>query len=182
MRWPGTSFMIQSFLIQSRLATFHNYSWCRPTAGAGVHLVGSGGQRSAHIWGKCLTKPAIKWKLWGWTTPVPSRIKSIAPIRRQPAWELLNAPASVSLGTVAMISAQRLSQQAAASTSRAISWPFDHCIVMRSSTRMMMVSTGRIPERRAVEGAVLAMAMTMMTARVKRTRRAVRKEPGKGTE
>jgi len=31
-----------------------------------------------------------------------------------------------------------------------------------------------------VEGVVLAMAMTMMTARVRRTRRAVRKEPGKG--
>jgi hypothetical protein len=33
---------------------------------------------------------------------VPSRIKSIAPIRRQPVRERLNAPASVSLGTIAM--------------------------------------------------------------------------------
>jgi len=43
---------------------------------------------------------------------------------------------------------------------------------------MMMMRTGRIKERRAVEGTVLAMAMAMMTARVRRTRRAVRKEPG----
>ena len=45
---------------------------------------------------------------------------------------------------------------------------------------MMMMTTGRIPERRAVDGAVLAMTMTMITARVSRTRRAVRKGPGKG--
>jgi len=43
-----------------------------------------------------------------------------------------------------------------------------------------MMTTGRIPERRAVEGAILAMAMTMTTARVRRTHRAVRKGPGKG--
>jgi len=43
-----------------------------------------------------------------------------------------------------------------------------------------MLTTGQIPERRAVEGAVLTMAMTMMTARVRRTRREVRKGPGKG--
>jgi len=42
-----------------------------------------------------------------------------------------------------------------------------------------MMTTGRIPEHRAVEGANLAMAMTMTTARVRRTRRAVRKGPGK---
>ena len=47
---------------------------------------------------------------------------------------------------------------------------------------MMMMRTGQIPERRAVDGAVLAMKMTMMTARVRRTRRAVRKGPGKGRE
>jgi len=45
-----------------------------------------------------------------------------------------------------------------------------------------MMTTGRIPVRRAVEGAVLAMAMTMTTARGRRTRRAVRKGPGKGRE
>jgi len=48
---------------------------------------------------------------------------------------------------------------------------------------MMMMRTGRIPESRAVDGAVLAMTMTMMTARVRRrTRRAERKGPGKGRE
>jgi len=45
-----------------------------------------------------------------------------------------------------------------------------------------MKRTVRIPERRAVEGTVLAMAMTMTMARVGRTRREVRKEPGKGRE
>jgi hypothetical protein len=45
---------------------------------------------------------------------------------------------------------------------------------------MMMMLTGRIPERRAVDGAVLAMPMIMTTARVRRRRRAVRKGPGKG--
>jgi len=43
-----------------------------------------------------------------------------------------------------------------------------------------MMRTVRIPERRAVEGAVLAMAMTMTMERVRRTRREVRKGPGKG--
>ena len=33
-----------------------------------------------------------------------------------------------------------------------------------------------------MEGAILAMARTMMTARVRRTRRAVSKAPGKGRE
>jgi len=45
-----------------------------------------------------------------------------------------------------------------------------------------MMRTGQIPERRAVDGAVLAIKMRMMTARVRRTRRAVRKGPGKGRE
>jgi hypothetical protein len=45
---------------------------------------------------------------------------------------------------------------------------------------MMMMTTGRIPECRAAEGAVLAMAMTFRTARVRRTHRAVGKGPGKG--
>jgi ribosomal protein L15 len=47
---------------------------------------------------------------------------------------------------------------------------------------MIMLTTGQIPERQAVEGAILAMAMTMTTARVKRTRRALRKGPGRGKE
>jgi hypothetical protein len=41
---------------------------------------------------------------------------------------------------------------------------------------------GRIPERQVADIACLAMKMTMTTARVRRTCRAVRKEPGKGTE
>jgi len=45
-----------------------------------------------------------------------------------------------------------------------------------------MMKTGRIPERRAVEGAILAMAMTMRTVRVRTTGRAVRKGPGMGWE
>jgi len=45
-----------------------------------------------------------------------------------------------------------------------------------------MMRTGRIPERRAEDGAVLAMAMTMTMARVRRTCREVRKGPGKGRE
>jgi hypothetical protein len=47
---------------------------------------------------------------------------------------------------------------------------------------MRMMTTGRIPVRRAVEGAVLAMAMTMMTARVRRTRKAMGKGGGKGRD
>jgi len=47
---------------------------------------------------------------------------------------------------------------------------------------MIMMRTGRIWEHQAVEGAVLAMAMTMTMARVRRTRRAVRKGPGKRRE
>ena len=40
--------------------------------------------------------------------------------------------------------------------------------------------TGRIPERQVVDEAIPVMTMTMTTARVMRTRRAVRKGPGKG--
>jgi len=47
---------------------------------------------------------------------------------------------------------------------------------------MMMMRPGQIPEHRAVEGTVLAMAMTMTTGRVRRTRMAVRKGPGNGWE
>jgi hypothetical protein len=46
----------------------------------------------------------------------------------------------------------------------------------------MMMRTARIPERQAVKGAFLAMAMTMTMARVRRTRREVRQGPGKGRE
>jgi len=42
--------------------------------------------------------------------------------------------------------------------------------------------TGRIPEHRAVDGAVLAMTITMTTARVRRRCRAVRNGLGKGRE
>jgi len=96
-----------------------------------VHLFGSGGQPSAHIWGKCLIKPATKWTIGGRTTPMPSGIEWIAPICRQPAREWLSSPASVSLGTVAMISGQRLSRQAAGSTRRVTSCLSDHWIGMR---------------------------------------------------
>jgi hypothetical protein len=44
------------------------------------------------------------------------------------------------------------------------------------------VGTGWIMDRRAVERAVMIMAMTMMTARGRRTRRVVRKGLGKGRE
>jgi len=43
---------------------------------------------------------------------MPLGIKLIAPISGQPAREWLNAPASVSLGTVAMVSGRRLSRPA----------------------------------------------------------------------
>jgi hypothetical protein len=45
---------------------------------------------------------------------------------------------------------------------------------------MIMMRTERIPECGAAEGAVQAMSMTMTVARVRRTRRAVRKGPAKG--
>jgi hypothetical protein len=47
---------------------------------------------------------------------------------------------------------------------------------------MMMMRTGQILVRQAVEGGVLAMAMTMTIGRVRRTCTAVRKGPGKGRE
>jgi hypothetical protein len=43
----------------------------------------------------------------------------------------------------------------------------------------MMMRTEQIPEHRAVQGALLAMAMGITTARVRRTPRQVRKGPGK---
>jgi len=91
--------------------------------GAVVHLSRSGGQPSAHIWGKCLTNPTTKRTIRGRTTPVASGIKSIAAIHRQQDRGRLKAPASVSLRMVAMISGQRLGPQAASSTSQATSWP-----------------------------------------------------------
>jgi len=45
-----------------------------------------------------------------------------------------------------------------------------------------MMRTGQIVVREAVEGAVLAIAMTMTMARVRRIHRAVRKGPGEGRE
>jgi hypothetical protein len=45
---------------------------------------------------------------------------------------------------------------------------------------MMMMRPGAIPQHHAVGGAILALAMTMIIARVKRTCRAVRRELGKG--
>jgi hypothetical protein len=53
---------------------------------------------------------------------------------------------------------------------------------MRKSTWMMMGSTAWILERHAVDGAGLAMTITMLTARVWRTCRLVRKGPDKGWE
>jgi hypothetical protein len=47
---------------------------------------------------------------------------------------------------------------------------------------MMMMGTGQISERRVVDGAILAMRMTMTTARGRRTRRAVRNGPVKRRE
>jgi hypothetical protein len=47
---------------------------------------------------------------------------------------------------------------------------------------MMMMRTGRIPVSRVVEGALLAMGMTVMKAIMNRTDRAVRMGPGKGRE
>ena len=46
----------------------------------------------------------------------------------------------------------------------------------------MMMRTGRISEHRAVEGAVLAIAITMLKVRVMRTRRVVRYELGEEQE
>jgi len=132
--------------------------------------------------GQMFHKRATKWTIRGGTTPMPSGIKSITQIHWQPARGELNPPASISLCIVAMIPGQRLSLQAASCTSQATSWPFDHRIEMSKSMMRMMMKSGQIPECRAVYRAVLAMAMTMTMARVKRTRRAVRNGPGKGME
>jgi len=43
-----------------------------------------------------------------------------------------------------------------------------------------MMRTGQIPEHQAVDRTILAIAMTMTTARLGRTRSVVRKIPGKG--
>jgi len=182
MKGHRTSVMIKTFLIRSRLATFHNPSWCGRTAEGGVCVFGRGGPHSAHIWSKCLTKPGPNWIIGGGTTPMPSGIKLIAPNCRQPAWGRLNAPGSISLDTEPMISGQRLRRQAASSTNQASSWPLYHWFGMRWLTRMMKLRTGQIPEHRALEGANLAMAMTMKTPSVTRTRRAVRTEPRTGRE
>jgi hypothetical protein len=48
--------------------------------------------------------------------------------------------------------------------------------------RMMMMTTGWIPEGQVVDGAVLAMTMKMTMVRVWRTCRAVRKGPVRGKE
>jgi len=182
VRGPGTSFMIWSLLIQSRLATFHHSSWYGRTAWAGVCLFGSGGQPFSYRRAKWLTKPATKWTIGGGITTVLSGINLIAPIWRQPGWETLNALARIALGTVATISGYSLSHQAGGITSQATSRPLDHWIGMRQLMRMMMMRTGQIPQCRASPGAVLAMAMKMMTAMVWTTRRAVRKGPDYGWE
>jgi len=117
----------------------------------------------------------------GGTTPGPLGIKPIAPIRRQPARGRFNVLVSISLGTVAMISGQSLSSQAARSTGQATSWPFDHWIGIRWSTRIM-TRTGLIPQHQAVEEADLTMAMKMPMARLRSTSRVVRTGPGKRGE
>jgi hypothetical protein len=81
-----------------------------------------------------------------------------------------------------MISGQRLSWHAAGITNYATSWPLDLCIGMTLSTGMIMMTTWRNPERHAVDRAILVMAMTMVTARVRRTCTALRTGPGKGRE
>ena len=45
-----------------------------------------------------------------------------------------------------------------------------------------MMKTGRILARQAVERAILAIAMALMTARARRTHKAVRQGPGKRRE
>jgi hypothetical protein len=48
--------------------------------------------------------------------------------------------------------------------------------------RIMMMRNGHIPELQAVDGAFLAMKMTLTTARVRRTPKVVRQEPRKGKD
>jgi len=131
MSGDGTSSMIESFLIHSWLANFHHSAWCGCTAGAGVHLFGSGGQPSAQIWGKCLTNHATNWKIGCGITHMPSGIKLIAPNCSQLAWGWLTRSGSIAPDTVAIISQQRLSRQAANSISQMTSWPFDNCTGIR---------------------------------------------------
>jgi len=66
MSGHGISFIIYSFLMQSRLSTFHNSRWWGRTAGAAVHQFGSGAQPSAHICSKRLKNPVTKWTFWRW--------------------------------------------------------------------------------------------------------------------
>jgi len=179
IRVDGTSFMIWYFLILSWLATVHNSSDCSCTAGWGVCLFRSGGQPSSHIWGKKLTKPATKWTIRSGTTSVAFGIKLSAPYCRRPPRAMLNVPVNILLITVAMISLQWGSHQVACSTIQPTSWWVDYCIGMRYSVVMMMMRTGQILPCRAVAGALLAMAITITTARAIRTRRPVRKGPEK---
>jgi hypothetical protein len=76
--------------------------------------------------GQMFDKTRDQRTIGGGTTPMPSGIKSIAPICRPPAQGRLNAPVRDSLGMLAMISGQRLSHKAAGSTSQATSWPLNH--------------------------------------------------------
>jgi len=124
--WAGDLFNGIIILDPVRTCHYSRFQLLWHTAGAGVRFFGSGGQPSAHTWGKYFTKPVTKWTVGGGTNAVPSEIKSIAPIQRQPALGRLKAPVSVSLGMVAMISRQWLSHQAGGSTCQATSWLLDH--------------------------------------------------------
>jgi hypothetical protein len=68
-----------------------------------------------------------------------------------------------------------LNHQAAISTSKGTSWPLGHSIGVTYSTKLMKVRTGLIAECRAVEGAAPVMAMNMLTVRIWRIPREVRK-------
>jgi len=129
-----------------------------------------------------LHKPAMKWSIRGAIALLPSDIELIEPILGHRAQGRLNAPASVSLSTVAMISGYKLSDQVAGSTSQATSWPLGYLIALRQWAKMMMMRTERILEHRAVAGVVLAKAMSMMTERVSMMERVERMGLGKGWE
>ena len=81
-----------------------------------------------------------------------------------------------------MMQGQWLSQQPASSTRQVTSCPFDYWIGMRELQRMMMTRTGRILEHRAVEEALLPMAMIMAKVKVRSKCRAVGKTAEKGRE
>ena len=132
--------------------------------------------------GKHLIQPMTIWMIEHGTNPVTSGIKSITPICRQPAQGRWKAPARVSLSTVAMFPGHWLSYQAAGSTSQVTSWALDHWIGMRYWMRMMILRTGQNMEDYAVEWCVLAKAMTMTTARVRRTCMGLRHWLGKRRE